>query len=269
VFWGEEEIEIPPISLRETAWFRAAVQSAWEHVARNNVRPWEISITFTKTSSRAFQQTLAIAKTSPKFTEHLVDGAPLYRATFNATPEQFFAFEGLYAITSNWKSCLVFINREMVDRKVLHDIRWCYGEKCRSGNEDYCFGYNPWTANPFGCFRLQQKALVLSWWEYGKFDSGGVWWLDKERMIRKIKAFSVVYRFCPSFNLENMLAMVDRLPAVIDPAMEPDWDTVAKERWTDGARVEIPTPTGFRQPSENRGVFFEITDEDIFGHSEE
>lgn len=266
--WDEEDVELPSINLRETAWFKAAVQNAWEHVVRNNDRPWEISVTFTKTASRAFQQTLAIAKASPKFSEQPIDGNTVYKAAFNASPGQFLAFDGLYTIISNWKSCLVFVNREIVDRKVLHDIRWCYGEKCRSGNEDYCFGYNPWTANPFGCFRLQQKALVLSWWEYGKFDSGGVWWLDKERMIRKIKAFSAVYRFCPSFDLENMLAMVDRLPAVIDPAIEPGWGTVVKERWTDGTRIEGLAPINFPQTNGGSGVSFEVREEDVFGPDE-
>ena len=184
---------------------------------------WYVSISFGKSRSDNFPQALALAKMAPQYIENDIDGQTIYQAIYSAKPQEYLAFIKLYELVSNWKSCFVVINGQMVDRKIIGGLNYCYGDKCRSGNPEFCYGASFMTENPFGCHRIQISAYNNPWWTFGSFDRKGVWMVNKEAMLKRIIEYSEPYQLCPAFSLDRVLEALNNLPDKIDPRKDKGW----------------------------------------------
>ncbi|NLC47618.1 MAG: zinc ribbon domain-containing protein [Firmicutes bacterium] len=184
---------------------------------------WQICISFSKSTSPNFARALAMAKAAPQFIESVDEfGNTVYQAIYDA--EHYLQFVALYELISNWKSCFVFINNQMVDRKIIGSINYCYGDKVRSGNPNFCFGASEWTENPFGCHRAQMHRGKDPWYSFGHFDASGKFRVDIERIINELLLRLEPYKYCPALDINDVVRRAQELPRVIDPRIELEWD---------------------------------------------
>jgi tetratricopeptide (TPR) repeat protein len=185
---------------------------------------WYVSISFGESRSPNFPQALALAQSAPQYIENNINGKILYQAVYSDKPTEYLQFIKLYELVSNWKSCFVIINGTVMDRKIIGGLNYCYGDKCRSGNPDFCFGASELTANPFGCHRLQISAYNHPWWTIGNFITSSIWRVNKQAILERIKTYSLPYVMCPSFSIENIKSVVDSLPDTIDLRKNKKWE---------------------------------------------
>jgi len=184
---------------------------------------WYISISFGKSSSQNYPQAVALARMAVYYFENDVEGNILHQAIYSSESNEYLKFIKLYELVSNWKSCFIVINGEFVDRKIISGINYCYGDKCRSGNPEFCYGASLFTENPFGCHRFQTSAYNNPWWSYGEFDTKEVWHVDKEAILDRLKEYSQPYRLCPSFLWDRAIEGLKSLPNTIDVNKNQDW----------------------------------------------
>lgn len=175
---------------------------------------WRISVSFGKSSSVNFERALYLAQSAPEYQE----SEGLYQATYSADPEEYLAFVKLYELVSAWKSAHVMINGHLTDRKIVGNINYCYGDKCRSGNSDFCFGASYFTVNPFGCHRLQMSAFNSPWTEFFYPISDGKYMLDKSKMKKRIDEKGRIFSKCPAFDYKAIIDRLNSLPSVVTEA---------------------------------------------------
>ena len=172
---------------------------------------WEVTVSFGKSSSANFVRAIALAKNADRFEELDFNGSVSYQAAYSSRPKSFLNFIQLYELVSKWKSSAVLINGEFIDRKIISGINYCYGDKCRSGKNDFCFGASPFTANPFGCHRLQISRYNHPWWSFAK-SNGREYIIDKSAIQARIKEYSTPYTCCPAFDFEAVIKAFESLP---------------------------------------------------------
>lgn len=180
------------------------------------INSWNIMISFGKSSSKSYEKAVYLARNSTKYNE-LTDtnGDITHTATYTNDKKDFLKFIILYDLVSNWKSTVFIINGEMVDQKTIGKIKYCYGDKCRSIKSDFCYGASYMTANPFGCHRLQISNSNNSWLKYYE-QSGSHYELNRDSMIERIKLASDTFRYCPSFDIENIMNIVKSFPLILN-----------------------------------------------------
>lgn len=176
---------------------------------------WYVSISFGKSTSDNYMKAVTLAKAAPQYHEQIDDGKILHQAVYSSKPKEYLAFIMLYELVGNWKSSFVIINGELIDRKIVGQLNYCYGDKCRTGNPKFCYGASYMTENPFGCHRLQISACNSPWWSF-YHQSGRKWVLDKHGMIVRINSYANVYKLCPSFNYERVIKELSKLPATLN-----------------------------------------------------
>lgn len=185
---------------------------------------WYVSISFGYSTSKNYQKAVTLAKSAPQYIESFdEDNNIIHQAVFSEQPSDYLAFISLYELINNWKSCFVIINGEIADRKIVGGINYCYGDKLRSGKSDFCYGASEYTINPFGCHRLQISQFNNPWWKFGRFDTNGVWYVNKNEILDRIKEYSTPYIHCPAFSMERVLKALDDLPDFINPEIDKDW----------------------------------------------
>ena len=172
---------------------------------------WEIGISFSKSSSSNFQRALFLAKDSNRYVEQEYSGQIIYQAFFSSKPDDYLKFTRLYDLIGNWKSTSVTINGELIDRKIIGGINYCYGDKCRNGRKNFCFGASEMTDNPFGCHRLQMSRFNNPWWSFAKFN-GMHYVIDKKSIRSRAEQYATAYRVCPSFDYDKIMLAIDCLP---------------------------------------------------------
>lgn len=175
------------------------------------IQNWEISVSFGKSTSKSFGRALYIAKNARRYNEYEMDGDTIHQAYFRADKEEYLNFIRLYELVSNWKSSAVLINGELIDRKIIGGINYCYGDKCRNGRSDFCFGASEYTENPFGCHRLQISTYNNPWWTFGHW-RGNTFNVDKNAIQERIKEYSTAYSVCPHFNYDVIMFRLKMLP---------------------------------------------------------
>lgn len=185
---------------------------------------WYISISFGESKSQSFAQAVALAQMAPQFIINNVEGKKLYQAIYSDKPEEYLQFIKLYELVSNWKSCFVVLNGKVMDRKIIGKLNYCYGDKCRSGKSDFCFGASEMTSNPFGCHRLQVSAYNNPWWSFGYLDTKKIFHIDKQSIENRIMEYSTPYRLCPCFSMDNILTILNNLPNSINPKFDRSWE---------------------------------------------
>jgi len=173
---------------------------------------WSISISFGKSSSSNFSKALYLAKeTSRKYIHVDTDGEGLHQAYFSADMDSYLSFIQLYELVSGWKSSFAMINGKLADRKIVQGLNYCYGDKCRSGRSDFCFGASQFTENPFGCHRLQISKYNNPWWMFSH-QKGNKVLIDKTALRARINDYCSAYIDCPSFDYDAVLARLNALP---------------------------------------------------------
>lgn len=177
-------------------------------------KDWEISTSFSQSSSSNFARALYLAKEADKYEEHKIDGLITYQAYFSSNPQSYLKFIMLYELVSGWRSTAVMINGELIDRKIIGGLNYCYGDKCRNGRKDFCYGASYMTENPFGCHRLQISACNNPWWSFSKFN-GRYYVIDKKAIYDRAYQYSTAYRVCPSFNWHRIQLTIYNLPNTI------------------------------------------------------
>lgn len=177
---------------------------------------WYISISFGESKSQSFAQAVALAQMAPQFIINNVEGKKLYQAIYSDKPEEYLQFIKLYELVSNWKSCFVVLNGKIMDRKIIGKLNYCYGDKCRSGKSDFCYGASEMTENPFGCHRLQISSYNNPWTSFGQYDTSGVFHIDKIAIKNRIRDYSTPYLDCPCFSMDKVLEALDKLPNKIN-----------------------------------------------------
>lgn len=175
---------------------------------------WNISISFGKSSSQNYQKALTLAHAAPQYHEQVYDGNILHQATYSASSKDYLAFIMLYELVCDWKSSFVFINGQPIDRKIIGQLNYCYGDKCRSTDPRYCFGASYMTENPFGCHRIQISAANHPWWSYYRIQ-GNKYVLDIDEMLQRIYSAASKYSCCPCFNLDSILKELYKLPRIL------------------------------------------------------
>ena len=115
------------------------------------------------------------------------------------------------AITEVTFKDAIFVNGEMIDKKDIAEIKWCYGDKCTSVKADFCSGASQFTENPFGCHRLQISTDNNPWWNY-YIKSGKDYVLAKDDLIERIELTHSTFRHCPAFNIERIINVANALP---------------------------------------------------------
>lgn len=173
---------------------------------------WYISISFGESKSQSFAQAVALAQMAPQFIINNVEGKNLYQAIYSDKPNEYLQFIKLYELVSQWKSCFVILNGKVMDRKIISKLNYCYGDKCRSGKSDFCYGASEMTENPFGCHRLQISSYNNPWTSFGQYDTSGVFHIDKIAIKNRIMDYSAPYLDCPCFSMDNILEALDNLP---------------------------------------------------------
>ena len=108
---------------------------------------WYVSISFGKSSSDNYMKAVTLAKAAPQYHEQIDDGKILHQAIYSSKPKEYLAFIMLYELVGNWKSSFVMINGNLIDRKVIGNLNYCYGDKCRSCNPKFCYGASYMTEN--------------------------------------------------------------------------------------------------------------------------
>lgn len=181
----------------------------------NDIFPdWYISLSFGYSTSNNYQKAIALAKASPQYHEQHNNGHILHQAIYSAKSREYLAFIMLYELVGNWKSSFVMINGELVDRKIVGKLNYCYGDRCRSGNPRFCYGASYMTENPFGCHRLQISAWNGPWWSYYKLE-GNKWILDTYSMKMQIESHANIYGICPCFDYNIIIQRFNQLPRVL------------------------------------------------------
>lgn len=177
---------------------------------------WYISISFGESKSQSFAQAVALAQMAPQFIINNVEGKNLYQAIYSDKPNEYLQFIKLYELVSQWKSCFVILNGKIMDRKIIGKLNYCYGDKCRSGKSDFCYGASEMTENPFGCHRLQISSYNNPWTSFGQYDTSGVFHIDKIAIKNRIMDYSTPYLDCPCFSMDKVLEALDKLPNKIN-----------------------------------------------------
>lgn len=176
---------------------------------------WEISVSFGKSTSSNFDRALYLAKNAKRYEETEYNGKKIYQAFFSSKPKSYLEFIKLYELVSGWKSTSVMINGEMVDRKIISGLNWCYGDRCRTGKTNFCYGASEMTDNPFGCHRLQISRCNHPWWQFTNYN-GVNYTVDKKAILERATDYSTAYRLCPAFNWEKIVRAIEELPDTID-----------------------------------------------------
>lgn len=173
--------------------------------------PWYISVSFGKSSSENFTKAIALAKQAYRFIEDEYEGTKIYQAIFTQEPKSYLKFIQLYELVDDWKSSFVAINGEIVDRKIVGKLNYCYGDKCRSGRSNFCFGASEMTENPFGCHRLQISRCNHPWWQFSHREND--WFIiHKNEILKRAEEYGTPYLDCPDFNLDRIKEKIQELP---------------------------------------------------------
>lgn len=186
-----------------------------DNAIETNNTTWEISVSFSGSTSSNFERALYLAKNANRYEETEYNDKKIYQAFFSSEPKSYLAFIKLYELIAGWKSTTVMINGEMIDRKIVAGINRCYGDKCRTGKNDFCYGASYMTENPFGCHRLQISCCNHPWWSFSHYN-GKNYTVDKRAILERAISYSTAYRMCPSFNWERILNAVENLPNTIE-----------------------------------------------------
>lgn len=230
IFRLEDKIKNPPKPrpVKKIASEDTDVSIPSLHKSKNqlstDISSWNISISFGKSTSSNYAKAVFLAKKSLNYYEEGEGKNIIHQVTYTSSATDYLAFIALYELVGTWKSSFVFINGELIDRKIVGKLNYCYGDKCRSGNNKFCYGASEFTMNPFGCHRLQISECNNPWWTFGILDTKKVWHVDKKAILERINEKCIPYKNCPSFSYDKIIFNLSQLPDTINPKKDKNWE---------------------------------------------
>lgn len=175
---------------------------------------WEITVSFGKSTSINYDKAIFLAKKSRRYEELFENGNITHTATYSDSRDDFLDFIILYDLIANWKSTFFIINGEIIDKKTVSNIKYCYGNKCRSAEPNFCFGESHFDTNPFGCQQLHVSTFNNPWWGYYKRENNQ-FIFERQKLLDRIEMTKLSYRHCPAFNIEYMKLVAISFPFAI------------------------------------------------------
>lgn len=189
---------------------------------------WKLIVSFGKSSSQNFNQILSSIEIYPKYKYYKgPNEEDVHELTFDA--DDVLNFEQLWIRIKNWKSTIVKINDEIVDRNSISKWLICYRDKLKEKmtNPLFCFGASPYTFNLFGCHRIMLRDGIgaggMCWYHMGKFDRKGIFHVDREAIATKIKQDIQTYKICPALDIEKIKRGLMLIPDTIDVRKDNGW----------------------------------------------
>ena len=61
------------------------------------------------------------------------------------------------------------------------------------------------------------------WLRYGRFDKDGTWIFDKKKIAHYLNTNAHEFRFCPAYNPNFMMRVLDAFPETANPRIDKDW----------------------------------------------
>ena len=209
--------------------------------------PWVLTACFGSSRSKIFPQVLSSVQIHPSFRQYKgPNNEDIYEVAF--LPEDILNFEQLWSRIKEWKSTIIKIRGEMIDRNTISKWRVFYRDKLKEikTNPLFCFGASPFTQNLFGCHRSMIRdgtgAMGVCWYHMGKFDPRGVFHVDREAITAKVRQEIYSYRICPSLDVEKVKRGLMLLPDTITPGKDEGW---AIEKYYTGIPRLVP-PVQYR-----------------------
>lgn len=191
-------------------------------------KEWVLRVSFGKSRSNNFKQVLSSIQIHPKYKFYKgPNDEDIHELSFS--PEEIIEFEQLWQRVKNWKSTIVKINDEIIDRKSLSKMLICYRDKLKEKNSNplFCYGASPFTYNLFGCHRTMVRdgisATQMSWFHIGNFDNQGIFHVDKEAIATIINKSLYTYRICPALDIDTIIRGFNMIPDMIDPSKDSNW----------------------------------------------
>lgn len=190
--------------------------------------PWLLIAAFGKSSSKVLPLVLSSIQSQPSF--RMSKGPneeDIYEVEFQ--PDDILNFEQLWNRIKDWKSTIIKIRGEIIDRNTISRWLICYRDKLKqkTTNPIFCFGASPFTFNIFGCHRTTIRdgigSVGMSWYHIGKFDSLGVFYVDREAITMKVRQDIYSYRICPALDIEKIKRGLMLLPDTIDARKDIGW----------------------------------------------
>lgn len=210
----QQQIRNAEAAIRVSTGYVSEYQNKAANMVSAPASCWEIAVSFGKSSSANFDRALYLAQHADRYEKTIFNGKEVYQAFFHSEPQSFLAFVRLYELVGNWKSASVTINGEFADRKIVSGLNYCYGDRCRSGRSDFCYGASYMTKNPFGCHRLQISSCNNPWWSFTYYN-GRNYTVDKKAILEHAATYSTAYRMCPCFDWDRVVQAINQLPNTI------------------------------------------------------
>lgn len=211
---GDHKTDTPPLeedTINRNSKEQKEIAVSQVRTSSSPLPEWTITVSFNKSTSANFDKAKYLAQQNPQYMETEYNGQKIYQATYSSNPADFLEFIKVYDIVHQWKSTSFIINGQIIDKKTVGKIKWCYGDKCITGKSDFCFGASSMTDNPFGCHRLQISSYNNPWWSFSE-NYDGLYIIQKERIKHRIDENSTAYRLCPAFDYNAIMARLDNLP---------------------------------------------------------
>lgn len=180
---------------------------------------WSMTLAFGRSKSENYDRAVFLARQAPEY----IESGGVVQATFSESPKEFLILSHLFDLIKDWKSLYIAVRGEHADIRLAEKIIWCYGENCRSGCLDYCYGNDTLTENPFGCHRLNIVTYSRPWWTFGFMDDNRVWHVNIDLILERVKKFAETYYICPAFSKSKIISGIFSLPQVIDPKTDDHW----------------------------------------------
>jgi hypothetical protein len=211
------------LSNQEVTTKREETAASKQTIDTSRFEGWYASLSFYPTNSKKFMDALTIAKDAPQFIEHKdASGRIYYQAAYSSKSEEYAAFYSLFSLAKDWKTAELTINGKKMDMKRITTILDCYATKLKN-DENYCFGYDEGSQNPFGCHRIGLSPKQEPWWSYGNFDSKNIWHVDKKAIVGEIQTGTKICKFCPAFSDKKVQEVYESLPEEIDSDNNKNW----------------------------------------------
>lgn len=182
------------------------------------VNDWEISVEFAESKSDRLKKILTIAKSNSSFSQifdvcsNADEGiTKAFEIKFKAN--EFLEFRKLYDVVKNWKSTVVRISGQIVDKILIGKLGRCYTDKVKMKDfPTYCYGVSQFTFNPFGCHRTKIHSMGNNAWYHYVNEQNGKLIIDKKRMLIDIANNIKDYRLCPVLNPKEIFSNFLKLP---------------------------------------------------------
>jgi hypothetical protein len=216
-----------------------------------------ITVEFRRTANRDFARALQVAQGHPSFTAT----PPPVRFRVRYTQEEVDACQELVSLVGGWSQTRLFLGDRPVEAAAL--TRWlaCYRARLAAPDRRaYCQGgeVHETRVGParqlFPCRLIPiSEGNLQGWFHYGRLTRDGVFVVDKGLLRQAVgdAARRTLAEHCPAYFPAEVDAVVDRLPARIDPRREPQW--TYREGWVEGRFVPVGVEKRAREAAEATG----------------